>query len=115
MNTLTTLKPARLNLMTAALSTLLTFPMAQAADLSGAPAISLNDVQISALNLKTTPLQAQSSYLSNPYPAQAVIPLAQTFLVTTPLNGLIQKLFYVHGPSEKGEVIAELLSPELLN
>ena len=115
MNTLTNLKSARLTRIAVALSALLVFPVAQAADLSAAQAISLSDAQISALNLKTAALKEQSSYLSNPYPAQAVIPLAQTFLVTTPLNGLIQKLFYVHGPIEKGEVIAELLSPELLN
>lgn len=77
--------------------------------------IPLNAALIQAVNLKTAPVEALSQYLSQPFPAQAAIPLGQTHLVTTPVSGLIQQIYYLHGPIEKGAVIADILSPELLN
>jgi len=48
------------------------------------------------------------------YPAQAIIPLQTVRSLSSPLTGQIVKLNYVHGPIKKGQVIAEIESPELL-
>lgn len=77
--------------------------------------ISLDSTLMQAIDLKTAPVVAVNQYLSQPFPAQAAIPLGQTHLVTTPVGGLIQQIYYLHGPIEKGAVIADILSPELLN
>ncbi|MBN2606243.1 MAG: efflux RND transporter periplasmic adaptor subunit [Thiotrichales bacterium] len=71
--------------------------------------------QITTLGIATAPVKRIHQYPSETYPAEAVVPLSQTHLVTTPISGLVTKIDHVHGPIKQGEVIAEILSPELLN
>lgn len=78
------------------------------------PPLTFTNQQMSSLGIKTVPLKQMMQYPSETYPAEAVVPLSQTHLVTSPISGLITKVYHVHGPINKGDVIAEILSPELL-
>ncbi|WP_024851208.1 efflux RND transporter periplasmic adaptor subunit [Hydrogenovibrio kuenenii] len=101
---------AAMLLMTASMTTLFTSTPTQANE----PLV-FSSQQITALGIATTPVKKITHYPSETYPAEAVVPLSQTHLVTTPISGLITKIDHVHGPIKKGEVIAEILSPDLLN
>lgn len=97
-------------LMTASMATLFASAHAEASE----PLVFSNQ-QITALGIATTPVKKITQYPSETYAAEAVVPLSQTHLVTTPVSGLITKINHVHGPIKKDEVIAEILSPDLLN
>lgn len=96
-------------LMTAGIATLFS-PATEAAE----PLV-FSSQQIANLGIATAPIKKITQYPSETYPAEAVVPLSQTHLVTTPISGLVTKIDHVHGPINKGEVIAEILSPDLLN
>lgn len=72
------------------------------------------DVQ-QAMGIEVARPESLTHYPSKTYPGEVIIPLNQTYLVTTPLSGLVTQIKHVHGPIQQGEPIAEVLSPELLN
>ncbi|MCU7967539.1 MAG: efflux RND transporter periplasmic adaptor subunit, partial [gamma proteobacterium symbiont of Bathyaustriella thionipta] len=74
----------------------------------------LNSSQQSAMGMQTHLAKQIDLVPSAIYPAQATIPLQTIRSVSSPLSGQIIKLNYVHGPIQKGQVIAEIESPELL-
>ena len=80
-------------------------------ELSG---LSLNLSQQSSMGLQTALAKQTDVVPSAIYPAQAIIPLQTRRSLSSPLSGKIVQLNYVHGPIEKGQVIAEIESPDLL-
>jgi multidrug efflux pump subunit AcrA (membrane-fusion protein) len=76
--------------------------------------LTLNALQQSAMGLETEIAQSVDLIPSAVYPAQAALPLQTLRILSSPLSGQIVKLNYVHGLIEKGQVIAEIESPELL-
>ncbi len=74
----------------------------------------LNSSQQSAMGMQTELAKQIEQVPSAIYPAQAAIPLQTIRSLSSPLSGQIIKLNYVHGPIKKGQVIAEIESPELL-
>ena len=76
--------------------------------------LTLNSSQQSAMGMQTDLAKQIELVPSAIYPAQATIPLQTIRSLSSPLSGQIIKLNYVHGPIKKGQVIAEIESPELL-
>ena len=66
------------------------------------------------LGIQTAPVKSLSSFPGARYLGEAILPPDQTFLVTSPLSGMVTNVVHIHGPVKKGDVIAELQSPELL-
>jgi len=111
-NTNKTLKSV-IFLITALITSLL-FSKSSMATETMSQRFTFSNQQITSLGIKSIALQRVMQYPSETYPAEAIIPLSQTHLITTPISGLITKIYHVHGPIKKGDVIAEILSPELL-
>ena len=76
--------------------------------------LTLNSSQQSAMGMQTALATQIDKVPSAIYPAQAALPLLTLRSLSSPLSGQIVKLNYVHGPIQKGQVIAEIESPELL-
>ncbi len=93
-------------------------------DLAGKSASKSADASVKGLTLTTAQQSAMGMQMelakqtdlvpSAIYPAQATIPLQTMRSLSSPLSGQIIKLNYVHGPIQKGQVIAEIESPDLL-
>ncbi|MDG4811595.1 efflux RND transporter periplasmic adaptor subunit [Hydrogenovibrio sp. 3SP14C1] len=66
------------------------------------------------LGIQTASVKSLTSFPGKTYPGETILPPNQTFLVTSPLSGMVTKVIHIHGPVKKGEVIAEVQSPELL-
>ncbi|WP_198263725.1 efflux RND transporter periplasmic adaptor subunit [sulfur-oxidizing endosymbiont of Gigantopelta aegis] len=66
------------------------------------------------MGLATEVAQSVDLIPSAIYPAQAALPLQTLRILSSPLSGQIVKLNFVHGLIKKGQVIAEIESPELL-
>lgn len=77
--------------------------------------LTLTPEQQASLGIEVTTLKPVSEYASRSYPAEAIVPLSQVTLVTTPVSGLITQIFHVHGPIQAGDIIAEIQSPSLLS
>lgn len=75
-------------------------------------ALILTESQQTAMGIKTEQASRIELIPSAIYPAQAAIPLQTRRMISSPLSGQIVQLNYVHGPIEKGEIIAEIESPE---
>ena len=76
--------------------------------------LTLNSAQQSAMGMQAELAKQTDLVPSAIYPAQATIPLQTMRSLSSPLSGQIIKLNYVHGPIQKGQVIAEIESPDLL-
>ncbi|MDX2505290.1 MAG: efflux RND transporter periplasmic adaptor subunit [Gammaproteobacteria bacterium] len=76
--------------------------------------LNLSTTQQSAMGMQTAAAKQTDLVPSAIYPAQATIPLQTIRSLSSPLSGQIIKLNYVHGPIEKGQVVAEIESPDLL-
>ncbi len=74
----------------------------------------LNSVQQLSMGMQTEEAQQSKLIPSAVYPAEATIPLKTIRSISSPLSGEIITLNFVHGPIRKGQVIAEIESPELL-
>lgn len=74
----------------------------------------LNASQQSAMGMQMELAKQVDLVPSAIYPAQAAIPLQTIRSLSSPLSGQIITLNYVHGPIKKGQVIAEIESPDLL-
>ncbi|QBZ81983.1 Cobalt-zinc-cadmium resistance protein CzcB [Hydrogenovibrio crunogenus] len=83
--------------------------------LHAADSLTLAPEKQAFLGIQTAPVKALSSFPGRSYPGETILPPNQTFLVTSPLSGMVTKVIRIHGPVKKGEIIAELQSPELLN
>ena len=76
--------------------------------------LTLTTAQQSAMGMQMELAKQTDLVPSAIYPAQATIPLQTMRSLSSPLSGQIIKLNYVHGPIQKGQVIAEIESPDLL-
>lgn len=82
--------------------------------LHAAESLTLAPEKQAFLGIQTAPVKALSSFPGRSYPGETILPPNQTFLVTSPLSGMVTKVIHIHGPVKKDDVIAELQSPELL-
>ncbi len=76
--------------------------------------LTLNQSQRAAMGMETELARPVKLIPSAIFPAQATLPIQTIRVLSSPLPGQIVKLNYVHGLISKGEVIAEIESPELL-
>jgi cobalt-zinc-cadmium efflux system membrane fusion protein len=77
--------------------------------------LSLTAEQHSSLGLTTQMAQPVSQFPSANFPAEAMIPLKTIRTLSSPLSGMMTALNVVHGPIEKGQVLAEIESAALLS
>lgn len=83
--------------------------------LSSAQAVTLKASQVKTLGIKTAPAKTVSGYESLSYVGYALVPLNRMQLVSAPTSGRIHKIHHFHGWVEKGEILLELESTDLLN
>ncbi len=77
--------------------------------------IELSDKQISSLGVKTQKLQSFSQHSIGNFPAKIIVPNSQIRIVNSPVNALIEQLFFATGNVvKKNQVVANIRSPELL-
>jgi membrane fusion protein, heavy metal efflux system len=74
----------------------------------------LTTLQQAAMGMQTDVAKQIDLVPSAIYPAQATIPLQTMRSLSSPLAGQVIQLNYVHGLIQKGQVIAEMESPDLL-
>ena len=79
-----------------------------------AQSLKLSNEQQQAMGIQFQQAENVKVVPSAVFPAQATIPLKTIRSLASPLSGQIVKLNYVHGPIKKGDIIAEMESPELL-
>lgn len=77
--------------------------------------LNLTAEQHSSLGLTTQMAQQVMQFPSANYPAEAMIPLKTIRTLSSPLSGMMTALNVVHGPIEKGQVLAEIESANLLS
>ncbi len=78
------------------------------------PSLSLTTEQHSSLGLVTQTALQVTQFPSANFPAEAMIPLKTIRTLSSPLSGIMAALNVVHGPIEKGQILAEIDSPDLL-
>lgn len=77
--------------------------------------IELSDKQIASLGVKTQKLQSFSQHSIGNFPAKIIVPNSQIRIVNSPVNALIEQLFFATGNVvKKNQVVANIRSPELL-
>lgn len=76
--------------------------------------LSLTAEQQSSMGLETQEALQVTQFPSANFPAEAMIPLKTIRTLSSPLSGMMTALNVVHGPIEKGQVLAEIESAELL-
>lgn len=77
--------------------------------------IELSDKQISSLGVKTQKLQKFSQHSIGNFPAKIIVPNSQIRIVNSPVNALVEQLFFATGNVvKKNQVVANIRSPELL-
>ena len=87
-----------------------------AAALHAADTIEMSAAQLRALGIETTPLSAGQGGGWQEFPAQAVIPNHQVYVVDAPLPGLVEHLAVaVNDAVRKGQLLARVQSPNLLD
>ncbi len=75
----------------------------------------LTDSQVQSLGLKVAQALPVAEYPTQHFPAIAMFHPKAVYTLSAPLSGKVSRLNVVHGSVAKGEVIAEIESPELLN
>nr|WP_274610672.1 efflux RND transporter periplasmic adaptor subunit [Rhodothalassium salexigens] len=87
---------------------------AQSGDAAG-PLLSVSDAQQSALGITVGRADPVSEAFSAPLPGQVVVPNADKQMVTVGAAGVVERMLVNQGERvEKGQVLAELQSPELV-
>lgn len=83
---------------------------AQAAD------VVMTASQQQSLGVSVTPISKNSVFSSRHFPAEIVVPVGQERVVSAPQSGLLDQLHIAAGQTvKKGQVIAHIISPDLLN
>jgi RND family efflux transporter MFP subunit len=88
--------------------------------LAGQPAFAAGDIAISdaqreALQIETAPVELAERTLGALLPAKVAVPSAQLRVVTTPQQGLVERLLTAEGESvEAGQPLVQIQSPRLL-
>lgn len=78
--------------------------------------ITVSAEQAASLGINTVALSAQTQGTGTGFPAKAVIPNNQLRVVSAPLEGTVESvLVSVNQPVKKGDVLAELKSPALVD
>ena len=76
--------------------------------------LSLTAEQQVSMGLTTQVALKVAQFPSANFPAEAMIPLKTIRTLSSPLSGMMTAVNVVHGPIEKGQVLAEIESAELL-
>ena len=77
--------------------------------------IELSDKQIASLGIKTQKLQKFSQHSIGNFPAKIIVPNSQIRIVNSPVDALVEQLFFASGNIvKKNQVVANIRSPELL-
>lgn len=72
--------------------------------------------QQQSLGISMAPVGKNTVFSSRHFPAEIVVPVGQMRVVSAPLSGLLDQLHVAAGQTvKKGQVIAHLISPDLLN
>ena len=75
----------------------------------------LSDKQIASLGIKTQKLQKFSQHSIGNFPAKIIVPNSQIRIVNSPVDALVEQLFFASGNIvKKNQVVANIRSPELL-
>lgn len=78
--------------------------------------VAMTSKQRQAMGVRTAAVTEVSQSWSVAYPAQVQVPTAQLRVVSTPLSGLLESLLVAEGDAvKKGQKLATILSPELLD
>lgn len=78
--------------------------------------IKMTAIQQKNLNVKTVKLQAETNMSGQVYPAVVVVPVNQVHVVSSAYAGLVDQLQVTAGQSvKKGQVLAHIISPELIS
>ena len=77
--------------------------------------LELSDKQIASLGIKTQKLQKFSQHSIGNFPAKIIVPNSQIRIVNSPVDALVEQLFFASGNIvKKNQVVANIRSPELL-
>ena len=77
--------------------------------------LELSDKQIASLGIKTQKLQKFSQHSIGNFPAKIIVPNSQIRIVNSPVDALVEQLFFASGNIvKKNQVVANISSPELL-
>ena len=77
-------------------------------------ALTLTAEQQQAMGLKTVALKRVDVYPSANFSARAMIPLDKNHQLSAAVSGKVVALHHPHGAINKGELIAEIESPEFI-
>ncbi len=78
--------------------------------------VKMTAIQQKNLNVKTVKLQAETNMSGQVYPAVVVVPVNQVHVVSSAYAGLVDQLQVTAGQSvKKGQVLAHIISPELIS
>ncbi|ADI29841.1 efflux RND transporter periplasmic adaptor subunit [Methylotenera versatilis] len=78
--------------------------------------IKMTAIQQKNLDVKTVKLQAETNMSGQVYPAVVVVPVNQVHVVSSAYAGLVDQLQVTAGQSvKKGQVLAHIISPELIS
>ena len=78
--------------------------------------VKMTAIQQKNLNVKTVKLQAETNMSGQVYPAVVVVPVNQVRVVSSAYAGLVDQLQVTAGQSvKKGQVLAHIISPELIS
>ncbi len=78
--------------------------------------IKMTTIQQQNLNVKTVKLQAETSAPGQVYPAEVVVPVNQVRVVSSAYAGLVDQLQVTAGQTvKKGQVLANIISPDLIS
>ncbi len=81
-----------------------------------ADAVKMTAIQQKNLNVKTVKLQAETNSSGQVYPAEVVVPVNQIRIVSSAYAGLVDQLQVTAGQTvRKGQVLAHIVSPELIS
>lgn len=78
--------------------------------------IVMPEKQQQSLGIRVSPLVKNGQMRSKQFPAEITVPIAQERIVTAPQSGLLDTLYVAAGQEvKKGQAIAHISSPELVN
>jgi len=78
--------------------------------------VKMTAIQQKNLNVKTVTLQAETKASGQAYPAEVVVPVNQVRVVSSAYAGLVDQLQVTAGQTvKKGQVLAHIISPELIS
>lgn len=78
--------------------------------------VKITTLQQKNLNVKTVKLQAETTTSGQVYPGEVVVPVNQVRVVSSAYAGLVDQLLVTAGQTvKKGQVLAHIISPELIS